>query len=976
MFEIIKIKNRLSKSNYLLLSSSTLALLGCGGGSSSSKKDSTPASSSFGLTNDIFVDSMTHGVKWNFEDLQSYGYAIAGSNDGIRFGEIEVIKNVFDDVMASFHSYTGVNFEYKGEYTTPISAYDSGNEFVVTLDGDGNGQIFYAFSSAAAIGGPPILGAELGLGQDFPGNVIINYDHWYVQDAYTKSTADGSSFKNLLLHEYGHVFGVKHPHDDGGNGRPEFGTYGGLSSAFDNDLYTVMSYNDTHGGDNDLAKYDPSTYMVLDVLTLQYLYGKNLNFNSGDTNHLIENNNSFRSIWDPEGENTVDISNSKTDWYISLPWFVWSDLSNEPTGWAATYDNPSLDIPSDLVWLIGDFDNVNGGSGNDTIAGNSFDNHLSGGDGSDSIEGWEGNDTLTGGKGNDTFYYAVGWDEDRITDFDPSTDTIVLLDEFLEPIDLNRVKIEVIDENTYFQLSENSILAVDNFDYSADQSVLNDAELKSAENTDRATEDATSDQTNTSTETETNESMDSADTIEMGQAITGQLSSSSDFDVFKFDVAQASTLRLSFDVPTSSTYNLYFIASVFDAAGNFLSSKQVGLDTVFSTALNAAETYYIQIEDSTFFDGGQYTLTGSLTDGTSGYETETNNSIQTADSITSGSVTKGQLWWQTDTDYYKISTSSASTISIDFDAPTNSSYNDYFKVSLLNASGTILASQDTGKDISFDTGVDSAGDYFVLIQDSTFLSTDEYSVSATVTASAANDNTAETEDNNNFATADTIEMGKAITGQLSSSSDFDYFKFDIAQASTLQLAFDAPTNSSYNDYFTSAVLDAAGNTLSSHRGGSDITFSTALNAAGTYYIQITDSTFHDSGQYSITASLTSGTSGVETETNDSIGTADVMSSGGSTKGQIRSNSDTDYYKISTNGASTISIDFDAPTNSSYNDYFKVSLLNASGTILASQDTGKDISFDTGVDSAGDYFVLIQDSTFLSTDEYSVSAFIA
>jgi hypothetical protein len=219
-------------------------------------------------------------------------------------------------------------------------------------------------------------------------------------------------------------------------------------------------------------------------------------------------------------------------------------------------------------------------------------------------------------------------------------------------------------------------------------------------------------------------------------------------------------------------------------------------------------------------------------------------------------------------------------------------------------------------------------------------------------------------------------MGQAITGQLSSSSDFDVFKFDVAQASTLRLSFDAPTNSSYNDYFTSAVLDAAGNTLSSHRGGSDITFSTALNAAGTYYIQITDSTFHDSGQYSITASLTSGTSGVETETNDSIGTANVMRSGESTKGQIRSNSDTDYYKISTNGASTISIDFDSPTNSSYNDYFTVSLLNASGTILALQDTGKDISFDTSVDSAGDYFVLIQDSTFLSTDEYSVSAFIA
>jgi len=998
MFEIVKNKNRPFRSNYLLLSSSTLALLGCGGGSTTnnkdtilgnSKKDTIPTSSSFGLTNDIFVDSMTHGVKWDFEDQQSYGYAIAGSSDGVKFGELEVIEDVFDDVMNSFHSYTGVNLQYSGEYENSLSAYNSGVEFVVTLDGSSNDQIFNDFgplynpdinaSDIMAIAGPPIIGAEIGeiagLREDFEGNVIINYDHSNVLAAYAASTTDGSTFKNLLLHEYGHVFGVKHPHDDGGTGRPEFGTYGGLSSAFDNDLYTVMSYEDTHGGDHDLAKYDPSTYMLLDVLTLQYLYGKNLNHNTGDTDHKIYNTDSFRSIWDPEGENTVDISNSKTDWYISLPWFVWSDLSNEPTGWAATYDNPSLDIPSDLVWLIGDFDNVNGGSGNDTIAGNSFDNHLSGGHGNDTIEGWEGNDTLIGGYGKDTFYFALGWGKDKITDFDPQNDKIVLLDEFLEPIDLNRVKIEVIDKETSFELSEKSILTVINFDYSADQSILNDEQLKSAEDTDRATEDATSDQTSTSTETETNDSMDSADVIEMGKAITGQLSSSSDFDVFKFDTAQASTLRLFFDVPTSSTYNLYFIASVFDAAGNFLSSKQVGVDTVFSTALNAAGTYYIQIEDSSFFDGGRYTITGSLTDGTAGLETEPNDSIKTADSITSGSVTKGQLWWKTDTDYYKISTNGASTISIDFNAPTNSSYNDYFKVSLLNASGTIMASQDTGKDFSFDTGVDSAGDYFVLVQDSTFYTDLDYEISASVNAADQTSTSTETETNDSTVSADVIEMGKAITGQLSSSSDFDYFKFDVAQASTFQLAFDAPTNSSYNDYFTTAVLDAAGNTLSSHQGGSDITFSTALNAAGTYYIQITDSTFHDSGQYSLTGSLTSGTSGIETETNDSIGTADVMTSGGSTKGQIRSKTDTDYYKISTNGASTISIDFDAPTNSSYNDYFKVSLLNASGTILASQDTGKDISFDTGVDSAGDYFVLVQDSTFLSTDEYSVSAII-
>ena len=164
--------------------------------------------------------------------------------------------------------------------------------------------------------------------------------------------------------------------------------------------------------------------------------------------------------------------------------------------------------------------------------------------------------------------------------------------------------------------------------------------------------------------------------------------------------------------------------------------------------------------------------------------------------------------------------------------------------------------------------------------------------------------------------------------------------------------------------------------MSSHQGGSDITFSTALSTAGTYYIQIEDSTFYNGGQYSLTGSLTNGTSGIETESNNSRSTADVISSGSSTKGQIRTNTDQDFYKISTDGAATITIDFDAPTNSSFNNYFKVALQNASGTVLASQDTGRDISFDTGVDSAGDYYVVIEDSTFLTTNEYSFSTIIA
>jgi VCBS repeat-containing protein len=52
------------------------------------------------------------------------------------------------------------------------------------------------------------------------------------------------------------------------------------------------------------------------------------------------------------------------------------------------------------------FENVTGGSGNDTIRGNGGANIISGGDGSDRISGGGGNDTLDGGAGGDVLDYS------------------------------------------------------------------------------------------------------------------------------------------------------------------------------------------------------------------------------------------------------------------------------------------------------------------------------------------------------------------------------------------------------------------------------------------------------------------------------------------------------------------------------------------------------------------------------------------
>ena len=58
----------------------------------------------------------------------------------------------------------------------------------------------------------------------------------------------------------------------------------------------------------------------------------------------------------------------------------------------------------------------------------------------------------------------------------------------------------------------------------------------------------------------------------------------------------------------------------------------------------------------------------------------------------------------------------------------------------------------------------------------------------------------ESESNNSPPTANAVTLGSAITGQLSTATDVDYFSVAVTAAGALTLLFDVPT-STYLDYF-------------------------------------------------------------------------------------------------------------------------------------------------------------------------------
>lgn len=270
----------------------------------------------------------------------------------------------------------------------------------------------------------------------------------------------GGNFFRTIIHEIGHGLGLKHPHDSGslafaGIYYPGVEAGPDITSAerqrdlgfndYNHMFGSVMSY--IHGyefDENGLIQVVPTrqrpvaedfflehgfaaTPMAYDIAVIQYLYGANMSYRTGDDVYVLPDSNDpapfvrgapneagvaesivyqpdaafWSSIWDAGGADEMRYDGARNAILdLRAATLDYAETSRGVLSYAA-FIGGGYTIANGVV-----VENATGGGGDDLITGNAAANVLTGRGGADTFEGGAGNDVINGGDGVDTVRVA------------------------------------------------------------------------------------------------------------------------------------------------------------------------------------------------------------------------------------------------------------------------------------------------------------------------------------------------------------------------------------------------------------------------------------------------------------------------------------------------------------------------------------------------------------------------------------------
>lgn len=480
-----------------------------------------------------------------------------------------------------------------------------------------------------------------------------------------------------------------------------------------------------------------------------------------------------------------------------------------------------------------------------------------------------------------------------------------------------------------------------------------------------------SEETGSEFESESNGKMETANALALNTEICGNISDSTDVDMFRITLTNSGSLKLQFSA-SSAIDNDSWSVYLYDSNGNLLQNSTAGFGGNVSASKRVkmldkmrlpAGTYYAAVtaKSSANWSNYDYYLKPVFeAETTNRYEKEFNNTLETANTISLNLSVMGNIGSKDDIDYFTFDITQESEIKIEFQTPETVMQN-YWTIFLQDEKGGLATyyagltgSVVSGRRVFLTEAVTlKPGKYYIVIYpiNKSVYHNDDYSLM--VRCDSAPIPTASDDGSTSIPVnvpSKNSNVNTNLKGSLKNQEDINSFDFQITRPGSVMVNFQYPSSVTRNTWMA-RIYDENNNLLSEYgigSGGQSISSTKsettpALRLPAGYYkleVSAVNSYNYSSAQYDFVIVYTDESvteEKYETEYNNAPSQAASILSGIEYTGNISGDTDVDYFKFTMNAGSVL-LDFYTPDSVKRKDWI-IRLLDANQSVKYEYEFG-------------------------------------